>query len=88
MDPYRYVGKRDEFETRRIRLNDALAPCGLQLEDDGSLTSGSGFAKFRKSDREQAGQKARSEVNMEKSEITDAAHFERIIESLRKGSRR
>ena len=39
MNPERYVGEPDKFERRRVRLNEELALCGLEVQGDGTLTS-------------------------------------------------
>ena len=44
MNPERYVGEQDKFERRRIKLNEALAMCGLQVQEDGTLIFSPGTA--------------------------------------------
>jgi uncharacterized RDD family membrane protein YckC len=39
MNPERYQGQEENFELRRQSLNEALAPCGLEVGEDGGLSS-------------------------------------------------
>ena len=39
MNPERYCGEEENFELRRQKLNEAIAPCGLEVGEDGRLNS-------------------------------------------------
>jgi len=44
INPERYAGDNEKFERRRVRLNEALALSGLQVQQDGLLIASPGVS--------------------------------------------